>query len=274
MSIRQPPTFYSIHKMKYFLTIIILSALFLSSCSKNAEPGITPEAEGKATVVFDAIMGSSDFALEKDFTVNGSIWNFTQLRYWVSNIVLIKDNGDEFPVPNSYYLIEENKSAETNSTHIYPENKRENVELIGIPAGEYKAIRFSIGVPERYNNNLSLQAGELSQLNGMTNVSWMWATSYIFTSLKGRVTDAGTSRAIKIETGLNVNYKTLSLTLPNTVRISSSKPTSIVLNADVSKITDGLDVMVASSVGASQPAAMSSVSANFAGKVFTVKSVK
>ncbi|RZK67959.1 MAG: hypothetical protein EOO95_01270 [Pedobacter sp.] len=260
--------------MKKFLILISLATFLLSSCSKDAELQVIAEGDGKATLTFDAVVGSADFALDKDFTVGSKTWNFTQLRYWVSNVFLVKANGEEYAIPNSFYLIEENKAAETNSTFLYPANKRESVELSGIPAGEYKSIRFSVGVPERFNNNLSLQAGELSQLNGMTNVSWMWATSYIFSSLKGKVTEAAVTKTIAVETGLNANFKTVSLNLPKAVKIGSTKATTILLNADVSKVTDGVDIMTTPTVGATQAAVMANVAGNYGGKVFTVKSAQ
>lgn len=260
--------------MKNFLTIILLATILFASCSKDAEPGAVHETDGRAKLTFDAVVGTSDFALDQDFTIGSKTWNFTQLRYWVSNVVLIKASGDEYAVPNSYYLIEENKAAETNSAYIYPANKRESVELAGIPAGDYKSIRFCVGVPEKYNNNLSLQAGELSQLNGMTNVSWMWATSYIFSSLKGKVTAAGATKTIAVETGLNANFKTVTLNLPSALHIGSAKSTAILLNADVTKITDGVDLMTTPSVGASQATLMAAVAANYSGKVFSVKSAQ
>jgi len=257
--------------MKKTITLIGLCAILFTACTKNE--AVAPETEGKATVTFDAIAGTSDFALNKEFTASGKTWNFTQLRYWVSNVVLVKASGEEFAVPNSFYLIEENNAAETNSTYIYPANKRENVELSGIPAGEYKGIKFSVGVNSKYNDNLSLQAGELSQLNGMTNVSWMWATSYIFSSLKGKVTEGANSKDLAVETGLNANYKSVSLNFPSNVKIGSSKSTTILLNADVTKVTDGVDIMTTPSIGAAQATAMATVAGNYSTKVFSVKSV-
>lgn len=258
--------------MKKFLAIIALSTLLFSSCDKNDV--LSNEMEGKASVTFDAVVGTADFALDQNFTIGSRTWKFSQLRYWVSNVILVRTNGEEYVVPNSFYLIEENKATATNSEHIYPANKRETINLSEIPAGEYKGIKFSVGVSEKYNTNLSLQAGELSQLNGMTNVSWMWATSYIFSSLKGSVTEGATSKNIAVETGLNENYKTVSLNFPTAVRIGSSKATAILLNADVAKITDGIYVMTTPNVGAAQAIAMTTVAGNFASKVFTVKSVQ
>ena len=257
--------------MKKFLTIISLSTLLFASCDKTEDNITLAEIEGKATVTFDAVVGTTDFALDKDFTANAKTWKFSQLRYWVSNVVLVNASGTEVAIPNSYYLIEENKAVPTNSDFVYPANKRETVTLSDIPAGDYKSIKFSVGVPERFNNNLSLQAGELSQLNGMTNISWMWATSYIFSSLKGTVTEGATTKTLMVETGLNANFKKVALNLPGTIHIGSNKSTAIVVNTDVAKITDGVDIMATPSVGASQSTVMAAVANNYSSKVFTVK---
>ncbi|TDO20249.1 hypothetical protein CLV32_4009 [Pedobacter duraquae] len=270
---------YHISEMKKLLTIISLSALLFTSCSKD-DDNILAESEGKATVSFDAMFGSQDFALNKGFTVGSNTLTFNKLRYWVSNVVLVNSKNEEFKVPSSYYLIEETNAINLTgvnndlSTTVYPATKREDVVLKEIPAGDYKSIRFSIGVEQKYNDNLSLQTGELSQLNGMTNVSWMWLTSYIYTSLGGTITNGTTSKTLKVETGLNANYKTVTLDFPAAVRISSTKATNIVLNADISKAIDGLDVYSTNTVGGSQAAAMTTVATNYATKVFSVKSVK
>jgi len=262
--------------MKAFLLTLLIPVVLFTSCRKNddVQPVTTQETAGKMTLSFKAVIGTADFALNKDFILNGKNLNFTQLRYWVSNVVLINTKGVEFSVPNAYYLIEQNNASTTNSEFTYPANKREDVELSGIPAGNYKSIRFSIGVDEKYNNNLSLQAGELSQLNGMTNVSWMWSTSYIFSSVKGKLTDGTTAKDLKIETGLNTNFKTVSLNLPAELHIGNAQSSAIVLNTDVSKIMEGVDIMTTPSIGASQASAMATVASNYATKVFAVKSIK
>ncbi|MBY0244036.1 MAG: hypothetical protein K2Q03_01135 [Sphingobacteriaceae bacterium] len=286
--------------MKNTLSIFALSILItLSACKKNETPSlntnvqnqttpitttpVTPtiiETEGKANITFDARFGADDFAINKDFVLNSKTFNFKKFRYWVSNLVLINEKGEEYKVPNAYYLIEENDVIDLTGvitdvpTTIYPANKREDITLNNIPVGNYKSIKFSIGVEKKYNDNLTLQAGELNQVNGMVNVSWMWLTSYIFTSTTGKVTEGGTTKDIAIETGLNDNYKTISLDFAAPVRISSLKNTSIILNADVAKSIEGLDIISNPSVGGSTAALMTIVANNYATKVFSVKSAQ
>ena len=136
-----------------------------------------------------------------------------------------------------------------------------------LKAGEYKTLKFSVGVDPKYNDNLSLLAGELSPLNGMTNVSWMWLTSYIFTSATGKVTEGANSKTLKVETGLNANYKTVALDLPQTLKVGADKSSGINLNVDLAKAFDGIDVMTTPVVGAAQASVMAAVATNYSTKV-------
>lgn len=265
--------------MKKILTLVTLSALLFSACSKDKDPINAVETNGNTTLTFDARFGNQDFALNTDFTAAGKTFNFNKFRYWISNVILVNTNGEEVKVPASYYLLEETGRISLEgvsndlATTIYPATKREDVVLKELKAGDYKTLKFSVGVDSRYNDNLSLLSGELSPLNGMTNVSWMWLTSYIFTSATGTVAEGTNSKALKIETGLNANYKTVVLDLPQTLKVSSGKASGIALNVDLAKAFDGIDVMTTPVVGASQAAAMAAVASNYSNKVFSIKAV-
>ncbi|RZM29181.1 MAG: hypothetical protein EOO88_05940, partial [Pedobacter sp.] len=104
--------------MKKFLTIISLSTLLFVSCDKD-EVAVTPleqQPAGSLSINFDAVYGNQDFALNKSFdyeltnaATNGKLtYEFTKLRYWVSNVILVGKDGSEYKVPDSYYLVEEN----------------------------------------------------------------------------------------------------------------------------------------------------------------------
>ncbi|MBP1649876.1 MAG: hypothetical protein H6Q26_33 [Bacteroidetes bacterium] len=256
--------------MKKISILLSFATILFSACSKDDDKDTSDTLNGQTVLTFDSKVGSDDFTLNKDVTINGATYNFTQLRYWVSNVTLTNTDGNTYKVPSSYYLLEENNAiAVQDGSFEYPATKREDVTISDIPAGTYKSITFSIGIDAVYNDNLSLQAGELSQLNGMTNVSWMWHTSYIFSSLKG----TRNSTAIAVETGLNTNYRTITITLPGSVTINAASTTNIKFSVDVTKIIDGLDLATTPTIGASVPAVMTQVADNYSTKAITATTI-
>jgi len=263
-----------IHMKRIF--IFAFAAFIFSSCDNNDESTeMQPVEDAKTTITFDARVGNTDFALNKDFTIGTRTYNFSKLRYWVSNVTLVDSKGAEYLIPDSYYLMEEvgdlNLSGTISDKLTYPARKREAIDIEQIPAGEYKSIKFSIGVDSKHNDNLSLQAGELSIANGMSNIAWMWHTSYIFSSVAGTVKEGATSAEFLAETGLNANYKTVSIDFAAPVNFSSAK--GIVLNLDVTKIIDGIDLIKTPKVNAAQSAVMSALAANYGSKAVAFGSV-
>ncbi len=254
--------------MKRIFIFALAAALFISCSNDDSSETVTPVSAGEVALTFDTRVGTADFALNKDFTVGTQAYNFTKLRYWVSNVILIDSKGAEYKVPSSYYLMEEvgnlDLSGTINDSMIYPANKRETITLKDVPAGDYKGVKFSIGVDSKYNDNLSLQSGELTIANGMSSIAWMWHSSYIFSSVGGTVKEGASSKTFTAETGLNANYKTVTIDLPAPVNFSTAK--GIVLNVDVTKIFDGVDVMKNPAINAMTAPLMSTVATNYATK--------
>ena len=255
--------------MKRFFIIALAAALFTSCSNDDSVETVAPEAASSMKLTFDSKVGTADFALNKDFTVGSKTYNFKKLRYWVSNISLVDSKGAEYKVPNSYYLIEEVGELDltgtvNNNKNLYPARKRETIDLRDIPAGEYKSVKFSIGVDSRYNDNLSLGAGELTIANGMSNIAWMWHSSYIFSSIGGTVKEGAETKDFTTETGLNANYKSLTIDLASPVNFSNTR--EIILNVDVSKVFDGIDIIKNPTINATSAPLMSTVATNYATK--------
>ncbi|ACT91371.1 hypothetical protein Dfer_0100 [Dyadobacter fermentans DSM 18053] len=255
-------------KMKHILSIALFSLLFASCSDDDSNEVIAPVAAGEFELTLDTRVGSEDFALNKDFSIGGQTLNFKKLRYWASNVVLVDSKGAEYKVPDSYYLMEEvtdlNLSGTINDSTLYPAKKRETIKFRDIPAAEYKSIKFSIGVDAQHNDNLSLTGGELSIANGMSNIAWMWHSSYIFSSVGGTMKQGATTKEFLAETGLNANYKTLTIDLPAAVNSASTR--GVTLNLDVTKIFDGIDVSQNPKINAMTAALMSTVATNYATK--------
>jgi len=253
--------------------------ILLSSCDKQEVIEQIVVAPSDAAFVIDTRVGSSDFTLNQDFNIGGITYSFEKLRYWISNVVLVNENGTEYAVPNAYFLMEEVGELNLNGTISdnlkYPAKKREEILLSKVPVGNYKSIRFSVGVDQKHNDNLSIQSGELSIANGMSNISWMWHTSYIFSSIGGKASGAGSAPAkFLAETGLNQNYKTVSMSLSSPLKVEAGSSPKLTLHLDVAKVLEGVDVIGIPAIGASKPEAMAKISANFSERAFSFVSVE
>ncbi|WP_374173743.1 MbnP family protein [Flavobacterium tructae] len=260
--------------MKTFknITIVLIILLTLNSCSSDEAQA--PDVNGNTQINFDSKIGTADFALNTPFTIAGQSYKFERLRYWVSDLKLVGDQNKTYSLTNSFFLMEETNEILVQDKYKYAAAKRETIDLTNVPSGSYTKIIFSIGIDATHNDNMSIQNGELSQLNGMTNVSWMWHTSYIFSSLIGKNVTPTTPVALSVETGLNTNYRTVEITLPTALVVSASKTAKLNLNVDVEKIVKDIDLVTNPKVSANKPELMAKVADNYKNNVFTFKSIE
>lgn len=154
-------------------TLFVCSALLFQSCKKDSNSNNT------------AAYGSMDFRIAN--TVDGqpitmSAMNYTNaagnkyrvdlLKYYMTNITLVKADGTEKNYKN-YNLIDESDASSKSFT------------LDSIDNGEYTAVKFYLGVdPDR--NHTGVQDGALDPIHGMI---WSWSTGYIFFKHEGMFKD-------------------------------------------------------------------------------------
>jgi len=156
------------------ITIINLLAFAIafqsSSCKKDEVNNNQNNSTGSIVIEFDHVWGMNmaPFQMNTDIVqpMSGDTLNVSLLKYYISNIQLVKNNGDLYNIEDGYYLID-------------PENN--TIELENIPSGEYKGVNFLIGV-DSLKNFSGLQTGALNPSNGMF---WSWSTGYIFVRIEG-----------------------------------------------------------------------------------------
>lgn len=272
---------------KFGILGIIGSVLLATSCSKTEYVETDAAIAGETSLVFDARFGDADFELNKAYDYHltnpsGEFdlqYKFGQLRYWVSNVKLVNVAGEEVAIPDSYYLVEENNEINIQDgsyNKVYPAGKREEVVVKNIPNGEYKSIKFSIGVDPKYNDNLALRAGELNSLNGMAFESWMWFTSYKFFALNGEMTwvkDEPGTQEFFWDYASNDLYATKEVAFDQPITINSQTKTSINLEVDVEKII-ALEYPWANRlISATTPELMKELKDNLVNDAITLKGV-
>lgn len=157
-------------KLIKFLSFVFILGSILS-CTKDDK---TEYEAGTVIIDLDHKFGANqlDFFLNQEYThpLLNEKMTFQTFQYYVSNIRLKKADGSWYSVPESYFLVDLNKS-ESNL-----------LSLNNIPGGEYTDVEIMYGVDSTRNTS-GAQTGALDPANGMF---WSWNTGYIMLKAEGK----------------------------------------------------------------------------------------
>ncbi|KXH82932.1 MbnP family protein [Chryseobacterium kwangjuense] len=165
------------------------------------------------------------------------------LKYVVSNITLIDENGNEFKYNENNpdkgaFIIDQ---ADAVAGVIY-------IDLNGIPKNNYKKVKFGLGVSQK-----AYLLGQDGQAEFWTKakqkgMSWSWAAGYIFVKLEGKYGTATADTEFMNHAGNMGNvtandtpdlYREITLNLPTTARVTSQIKPSIHILADLNQFLSG-----------------------------------
>lgn len=175
--------------MKIFnktLSIMLLAALSLSACKEeddiHTSEEIDPNRTGNIMIDFDNRVGNLNLVLDSMFYFNSFNQNYSVSRfdYFISNIVLVNENGSKYVIPqdSSYFLLKESIAS-----------SRE-IKLKNVPEGNYTGIEFIVGIDSLRNTlPLDRRTGVLDPGGEAAGMYWTWNSGYIFLKLEGRFDD-------------------------------------------------------------------------------------
>ncbi len=175
--------------------LMLSAAVFFTSCHKDE----VIDGFGDVVIEMDNIAGSSSLAFgSKYVTANGDTVQFSTFNYYVSNFVLVNENGTEYVIPrdSSYFLCKLDDPASREIT------------LRNVPAGNYKAVKFIIGVDSLKSvSPAGERLGVLDPTGGASGMYWSWNSGYIFVKVEGTSPQAPQDpntgeRTIEYHTGL------------------------------------------------------------------------
>lgn len=210
-------------------------AITLISCSKSENP---ISGTGNLKIQFENGFANNELILGSATapTSQNEVLKISSIKYIVSNIVLTKTDGTIFVYPKSqsYFIV--NQEIESSLV----------LNLDMIPAGDYKSIKFGIGVDEpQYNlgqtSNVNLWM--MAQNAGMT-MNGSWISGFKFVAFEGAFTSPTVSSetSFMIHTGktsTNYNYSEVVLELPTNALVRTNITPQIHLSTDLSQIIDG-----------------------------------
>ncbi|MDH7446273.1 MbnP family protein [Aquimarina sp. 2201CG14-23] len=215
---------------------LVLSILIAITSCKDDDPNVNTDNApkfGKLNITFSNKVGTDVITLNTESYTNLSdeTYSISELKYIISNIVLIKENGDEFvyPVADSYFLINEEVSSS------------KQITLSDIDADTYTKIRFGFGVDQtNYPLNGIANFIPTAEESGML---WSWSAGYKFLKFEGSFTpQGGTANDFLLHIGSHGtvldNYKEVTLDISNTLTIGDETTSSVSIDTDVAKIFD------------------------------------
>jgi hypothetical protein len=159
---------------KLFLILITITALYtFQACTKNSTNSGTT---GTIKIELDHLVNGSAMQYNKDYVnAAGETMQFNLLKYYLSNFSLVETDGSIYTLPKDecYFLIEEPSSG------VNP-----IITLANIPNGEYKEVRFIIGVDSLKNcAPASERTGAIDPAT--SGMYWAWNSGYIFLKIEG-----------------------------------------------------------------------------------------
>lgn len=225
-------------KLQYKNIVAVLAmAISFVSCSKD-DSGTNEviQGNGKITLEFDNTYKGANLVLDAQNSATSTNENLkvSTLKYIVSNIKLVKEDGSVFTYPKakSYFIVDETEA----STH--------NIVLTDVPTGNYVAIKYGIGVDKEQYDLGATGQGDFLALAQKKNMIWTWSTGYRFLMFEGKFTSATVAADTKYmihtgKTGTDYNYTELTLPLPEKAIVRNTNSSVVHIMADASKIIDG-----------------------------------
>lgn len=218
----------------YIAVVVAAVSLFVSCSNDDDNTKVVEGTVGDAELYFDNGVAGDALVLGSTYTnSNNEALTIDRLSYIISNIVFIKEDGTEFTYPKeeSYFVISQEAGLFT-------------VHLEAVPAGDYKKVRFGLGV----DNQRYLQ-GETAQqsfwdIAAANNLTWTWSTGYKFINFEGTFTSSASSEAkpFQVHQGSNTatdNYREITLDLPTTARVRENEQPSIHIKTNANVLLDG-----------------------------------
>lgn len=146
---------------------LLLSLLILCMACKKE---LVPKKEGNFRLNFEHKVGTAPLKLGATVYKNPSAENYTvtTLKYYISNIYLVKMDNSLLRLPATYHLVDESK-ADSKSF------------LILAPQGEYRAIGFKLGVDSTRN----VSGAQTDALDPALGMFWSWNSGYVMGKMEG-----------------------------------------------------------------------------------------
>ncbi len=230
--------------LSLFFAAFTLAAF--TSCQNRDDDNSLDSSAGNIQIKFEnGFNNLGNIVLDQTVQTSaaGQKHKFSTLKYIVSNITLIDENGNEFKYNENNpdkgaFIIDQ---ADAKAGVIY-------LDLMGIPENNYKKIKFGLGLSQKAY--LLGQDGQAEFWNRakQKGMSWSWAAGYVFAKLEGKYGTGSADKEFMNHTGNMGNvtanntpdlYREITLNLPVTARVTGQIKPSVHILADLNQFLSG-----------------------------------
>jgi hypothetical protein len=124
----------------------------------------------QTTIQFKPVFKNEALVLEQPYCIGKDSVQFETLRFYISDVVLLKNGKTVFTEENSYHLLD---AANERSM---------SISLYAPASVSYDAVQFNLGIDSIVNASGAL-GGDLDPVKGMY---WTWQSGYINYKLEGK----------------------------------------------------------------------------------------
>lgn len=165
-------------------------------------------------------------------TTNSDTFSVKLFKYYLTNVKLTNHAGEVVAVPGSYFLVDESD----------PLSKV--ITLQHIPAGDYKAISFMIGVDSARN----VSGAQTCALDPSHGMFWTWNSGYIMAKLEGSSRQSGNSLGdlsfhIGGFSGANKGIRTVTLPFPIDAHVHAEHQSQVNMTGEITKWFSGINTI-------------------------------
>lgn len=232
---------------KYRIVSLVLAglavmAITISSCKKDKNEDEVTQESTTGTLMFHLHTMADTNEVEAygdTLTMTGGkqvVVDVAQL--YLSNIKLIKTDGSVVDGPSTIVLIKQGV---------------EEYELGAVPAGNYKAVRFDVGLSDAINGAVPASSNStLYQTSMWFDASMAMANNFVFANFQGKIdTTVANSGAnlVPFAIKLGTNAHRVAVTMPdNNFTVTPNQMTAVHMSADYAKLLDGVQLKVNSNL--------------------------
>ena len=177
------------------LLLPLLALMSLLSCN---DPEIVDPEKATVRLKMEHHFNGTPIDFDSEFVTSyGDTIQFSVFKYYLSNLVFMDDEGNEFALEESYYLV---------STE---ESNIQEIEISDLEAGDFTSFKLSVGVDSVANSSITDASGDLDP-NGADGMIWNWNVGYKFVNTEGTYKNDSTSGSFVLHLGKDENYKTFN----------------------------------------------------------------